>query len=226
MQRIRTLICDDIDTLVKRYMRALSGSQEIEIVGTANSGTESIELAQSLNPDVILMDVEMETRDAGIQAAQKILKILPDTRIIICTIYEESELINRAFNAGGVDYLIKDMPMQIIRESVINAYFDQVVIQPRIVDALKEELSRVSKLNQSLLMLFNNFMLLTPSEITLIGLMLKGKKRADICEERVVELSTVKSQINSILRKMNMHTMRELLDFINSMGLTHVFFKS
>lgn len=226
MQRIRTLICDDIDTLVKRYMRALSGSQEIEIVGTANSGTESIELAQSLNPDVILMDVEMETRDAGIQAAQKILKILPDTRIIICTIYEESELINRAFNAGCVDYLIKDMPMQIIRESVINAYFDQVVIQPRIVDALKEELSRVSKLNQSLLMLFNNFMLLTPSEITLIGLMLKGKKRADICEERVVELSTVKSQINSILRKMNMHTMRELLDFINSMGLTHVFFKS
>lgn len=226
MQRIRTLICDDIDTLVKRYMRALSGRQEIEIVGTANSGTESIELAQSLNPDVILMDVEMETRDAGIQAAQKILKILPDTRIIICTIYEESELINRAFNAGCVDYLIKDMPMQIIRESVINAYFDQVVIQPRIVDALKEELSRVSKLNQSLLMLFNNFMLLTPSEITLIGLMLKGKKRADICEERVVELSTVKSQINSILRKMNMHTMRELLDFINSMGLTHVFFKS
>ena len=226
MQRIRTLICDDIDTLVKRYMRALSGSQEIEIVGTANSGTESIELAQSLNPDVILMDVEMETRDAGIQAAQKILKILPDTRIIICTIYEESELINRAFNAGCVDYLIKDMPRQIIRESVINAYFDQVVIQPRIVDALKEELSRVSKLNQSLLMLFNNFMLLTPSEITLIGLMLKGKKRADICEERVVELSTVKSQINSILRKMNMHTMRELLDFINSMGLTHVFFKS
>ena len=226
MQRIRTLICDDIDTLVKRYMRALSGSQEIEIVGTANSGTESIELAQSLNPDVILMDVEMETRDAGIQAAQKILKILPDTRIIICTIYEESELINRAFNAGCVDYLIKDMPMQIIRESVINAYFDQVVIQPRIVDALKEELRRVSKLNQSLLMLFNNFMLLTPSEITLIGLMLKGKKRADICEERVVELSTVKSQINSILRKMNMHTMRELLDFINSMGLTHIFFKS
>ena len=222
MSSIRVLLCDDIEPILRRYAVYLTSS-ELEVVGMASSGAQAVELALSLKPDVVLMDMEMETRDAGIVATRRILAECPQIRIIACTVYEDSDLISEAFSAGCVDYLVKDMPIVYIRESIINAYLDQTVIRPRIVDALRDELTHLSKVNHSLLMSLNSFMLLTPAEIALIGLMLSGKTRADICEERAVELSTIKSQVNSILRKTSYRTMRELLDSITSLGLEHVF---
>ena len=222
MVGIKVLLCDDIEPILRRYAIYLASS-EVEIVGQATSGAQAVELALRLRPDVVLMDMEMETREAGISATRKILAAAPEIRVIACTVYEDSELINKAFGAGCVDYLVKDMPIAFIRESIINAYLDQTVIRPRIVDALRDELTHLEQVNKSLLMSLNSFMLLTPSETALIGLMLKGKTRTDICEERAVELSTIKSQIHSILRKTDSKTMRELLDSITRLGLAHVF---
>lgn len=223
MQRIRILLADDIEPILRRYAYILSKSPAFEVVGTAARGDSAVEMARSLHPDVILMDVEMETRDAGIRATQKILAFAPETKIIILTVYEDGELINRAFQAGAVDYLMKDMPFEAVEESINNAYIDRTMIRPRIMDGLREELARLDKVNQSLLMMMNTLLLLTPSEISLIGLLLEGKSRADICELRAVEMSTVKSQVHSILRKTGMSSMGEVTEAIRTLGLCSVF---
>ena len=88
---IQVLIVDDLPPICKRYENYINKNSDMKTVGTAYSGQEAVKKAMLLKPDVILMDIEMETRTAGLNAAKQILKELPDSKIVISTVYEEDE---------------------------------------------------------------------------------------------------------------------------------------
>ena len=102
--KIRVLIAEDLEPIRKKYVYYLSQCADIELVGSVESGKEAVETALSAVPDVILMDIEMETKDAGIRASREILAHYPDIKIIILTVYEDDELIFSAFQLGVCDY--------------------------------------------------------------------------------------------------------------------------
>ena len=91
---INVLIVDDMPIYIKRYEKTLSIRKDVyNIVGTATSGAEAYEIAKNTRPDLVLMDIQMETDDAGIIAARKIIEDLPDTKIIVITIHDDDEII-------------------------------------------------------------------------------------------------------------------------------------
>lgn len=98
--KIRVLIAEDLEPIRKKYVYYLSQCADIELVGSVESGKEAVETALSAVPDVILMDIEMETKDAGIRASREILAHYPDIKIIILTVYEDDELIFRPSSWG------------------------------------------------------------------------------------------------------------------------------
>ena len=218
-ETIRVLIAEDNPSLVSRYEMILRKDPTFELIESATSGYEAVLFAAIHKPDIILMDIEMESRESGIIASRQILSQLPSIRIIILTVYEDDEFVFSAFKAGVIDYLLKNAnPEEIIR-SIKDAYHGCSPIRPVIANKIRREFMRVKKREDSYLFHINWVMELSESEIAILLLLAQGKTRSQICQERQVELSTVKTQIRNILRKLQFRSVQEVVDVIRDYNL-------
>lgn len=224
-RKIRVLIAEDMEPIRRKYVKIINASEDLEVVSDVGSGEEAIEQAKKTKPDVILMDIEMETPDAGIRATQSILQDDPKVRIIILTVYEEDELIFTAFQLGVCDYILKNASQDEIIRSIHNAYENNCPLRPEIASRILGEFKRVRSYETSFLYAVNIVSSLTTTELEILGLLLEGKSRREVCKLRQVEMSTVKTQIHNILQKFNRNSMDEVIDLINKMNLNDFIFK-
>lgn len=214
---IRVLIADDMEPLCKKYEKYINNEEHMEVVGLAGSGKEAVKLAYELKPDIVLMDIEMETKTAGLVASEQILAELPETKIIILTVYEEDELVFEAFQNGITDYLIKNADSLEIIACIQDAYDGCSPIRPVIAEKIRREFRRIKKSEQSFLYCLHIMTQMTQTERDILELLSQGYSRADICRIRCVELSTVKTQIKSILKKFNKKTTAEVVEELNDL---------
>ena len=224
-RKIKVLIAEDMEPIRRKYVKIINASEDLEVVSDVESGEEAVKQAKERKPDVILMDIEMETPDAGIRATQRILQDNPDVRIIILTVYEEDELIFTAFQLGVCDYVLKNASQEEIIKSIHNAYENHCPLRPEIASRILGEFKRVRSYETSFLYAVNIVSTLTTTELEILGLLLEGKTRKEICSLRQVEMSTVKTQIHNILQKFNKTSMDEIIDMINNMNLNDFIFK-
>ncbi len=224
-RKIRVLIAEDMEPIRRKYVKIINASEDLEVVSDVGSGEEAVEQAKETKPDVILMDIEMETPDAGIRATQSILQDNPDVRIIILTVYEEDELIFTAFQLGVCDYILKNASQDEIIRSIHNAYENNCPLRPEIASRILGEFKRVRSYETSFLYAVNIVSSLTTTELEILGLLLEGKSRREVCRLRQVEMSTVKTQIHNILQKFDKTSMDEVIDLINKMNLNDFIFK-
>ena len=213
-KKIKILIAEDQISLRKYYVHILEQDPKIEVVADVSDGPTAIQKALELKPDVILMDIEMDTKDAGLLAAQTILSALPDTKIIILTVYEEDKLVSSAFVLGVCDYMLKKSSPGELTKAVKDAYIGQSPIRAEIAPKIRSELQRSEQYKSSFMYALNLLMTLTSTEIDILHLLSKNYSRADICKFRCVEMSTVKTQIHNILRKLNKKSIKEVLSQI------------
>lgn len=213
---IRVLIAEDIEPVLKRYVRILKTDENIEVVGQVQTGREAAAVAIQQRPDVVLMDVEMETRTAGLDATKEILARRPETKIIILTVYEDDETVFQAFQLGVSDYFLKNSPPEEIISCVKDAYKNLSPIRPVIAKKIRDEFQRTKKQESSILYYMHTVSQLTQTELDILNLTAEGYTRQQICDIRCVELSTIKSQIHNILKKFNSSNMQELVATLNS----------
>ncbi|MDR1641722.1 MAG: response regulator transcription factor, partial [Clostridiales bacterium] len=208
---IKVLIAEDVAPIMRHYQSILSGNQDMDVVGAAQSGKEAAELAQSSHPDVVLMDIEMETKTAGLDATKAILSSCPKTKIVILTVYEDDETVFTAFQLGVSDYILKDANPAEIAACVRDAFHNRSPIRPVIAQKIRQEFKRIKNNEGALFNSLNAMARLTHTETDVLKLLNLGYTRAEICRLRCVELSTVKSQINSILKKFGRASISKLL---------------
>lgn len=103
----KILIADDFQLLREDLTELINNQRDMEVVGTASSGKEIVNLARNTEYDLILMDIEMETMNAGILATQEIREADPEAGIIFLTAHETREMIVTAMGAGALDYIVK-----------------------------------------------------------------------------------------------------------------------
>lgn len=209
--KIKVLIAEDMEPIRKRYVNVLNSDPNIEVIGDVATGSTACELAFSLKPDVILMDIEMESKDAGIRATGQILSKLPNVKIIILTVYEEDEMIFSAFQLGACDYILKISKNEDIINGVIGAYHNQSPIRPEIASKIRNEFKRVKTYESSFLFMLNILSTLTPRELDTLNLLINGHTKKEVCELRCVEMSTVKSQVHSILKKFKKRNISDII---------------
>ena len=213
---IRVLIAEDIEPVLRRYGRILGTDPEIEVIAQVQTGEEAAREALLLHPDVILMDVEMETRTAGLDASRTILsQASPTPKIIILTVYEDDETVFEAFRLGVTDYVLKNSAPEELIGCVRDAYLNRSPILPAIARKIRDEFQRIKKQEDSLLYCIQIVSQLTQTELDILTMMSRGYTRSQICEIRCVELSTVKSQIHTILKKFGKNNMQELIAMLN-----------
>lgn len=216
---IKVLIAEDMEPLRRLYKKIINSAPDMKVVADTDTGKEAVALALQTQPDVILMDIEMEDRDAGLRAIENILGAKQNPKIIILTVYEEDELIFTAFRLGVTDYLIKNAPPQEVLESIRNAYYNQSPLRPELASKILGEFKRIKTYETSFLFAVDIVSSLTVTELELLRLLLDGKSRREICELRHVEMSTVKTQINHILKKFDKKSVEEVSAMISSLNL-------
>ena len=220
---ITVLIAEDFPVLREDLKEQLERSRDIRVVGCAASGREIEELAMSLDADIILMDIEMETVNAGIIAAEHIRDRKPDQKIIYLTAHETERIIITAMGTGAVDYIVKGGDMETVISHIKAAYEGHPIMEARIQETVMNEYKRLQRSEQSLLFFINNVSQLTAAERELVRLLLEDKKVREIAQIRCVEVITVKTQIKSLLRKFGCSRSKEIVNLIRALNLSHLF---
>ena len=220
---IKVAIVEDFE-LIREDLKELIDSQEdMQVVWAAETGVQAVELAEKEATDIILMDIEMETINAGILAAEKIRDKDSEQKIIFMTAHETNEMIITAMGTGAVDYLVKGEDSEEILSHIRNAFAGRATMNSRIQETIMREYSRLQRSERSLLFFIHNVSQLTAAERELVKLLLEGMKVKEIAQVRCVEMITVKTQIKSLLRKFGCSRTKEIVSMIRDLNLSHLF---
>ncbi|WP_066316196.1 response regulator transcription factor [Bacillus sp. FJAT-29814] len=138
---IRIIITDDQQLMRDGLKTILSLTKEIEVVGTASNGAEALEAAKREKPDLVLMDIRMPGVD-GVEGTRLIREHLPETKVLILTTFNDSDLIFDALNEGASGYLLKDMPAEMIVQAIMTVQAGGVVLPPDLTAQVFAELKR------------------------------------------------------------------------------------
>lgn len=223
MDKIKVLIVDDMPDIREYFQLILSKEPDIEVVGLASSGIEALQKTREAKPDVILMDIQMETRTAGIDATNAIKSFFPDVKIIILTIHEEDEYLFQAYCAGVMDYIVKTDSISQILNSIRTVHSNKLMLRPGVADKIIDEFTRLKTQQNSMIYILNIISKLTNSEFEILKCFYEGSTYKEISETRFVSPATVKSQVNSILKKFEMKTMKEVVKLLKQINFSQLF---
>ena len=132
---IRVLVADDHPIVRSGIVALLESAGDIEVVGTASTGLEAVELALELGPDIVLMDLRMPGID-GDEATARILEKRSDIRVVVLTTYETDASILTAIEAGASGYLLKAAPQEEILAGIRSVARGEVALAPSIAAML------------------------------------------------------------------------------------------
>jgi two-component system NarL family response regulator len=203
---IRVLLVDDHE-LVRRGLRAILESEDgLDVVGEAGDGTEAVEKALELMPDVVVMDVRMPKR-SGIEATQAIKEALPHTRILMLTVSDEDADLYDSIKAGATGYLLKDTQQEELGNAIRSVQGGQSLISPSMASKLLSEFATMVKRADEKQAVPQPR--LTDREMEVLKLVAKGRNNRDIAKELFISENTVKNHIRNILEKLHLHSRME-----------------
>jgi DNA-binding NarL/FixJ family response regulator len=196
MDKIRILIADD-HTLFRDGLRALFASLlDIETVGEAATGEEAIAQAATLQPDVILMDIQMPGIN-GIEATQRILRASPHIGIIVLTMFEDDASVFAAMRAGARGYILKGADQAEMLRAIRAVASGEALFGPAIAKRLMNYFAASRSAAQAQI-----FPELTDRERELLNLIAQGYNNTEIAERLVLSPKTVRNHISNIFSKL------------------------
>jgi two-component system NarL family response regulator len=205
---IRTMIVDDHALFRRGLEMVLDSEPDIELVGQASGGTEAVEKAEESLPDVVLMDIRMP-RSSGIEACRALKDVVPSAKIVILTISDEEEDLFEAIRAGASGYLLKDIPLDEVADTVRAVDGGQSLINPSMAGKLLTEYAVLARREESEPPQQVPAPKLTGREMQVLKLIARGMNNRDIAKELFISENTVKNHVRNILEKLQIHSRME-----------------
>ncbi len=208
---ISVVLADDQALVRAGFNLILSAEPDLEVLGEASDGLEAVALVATRRPDVVLMDIRMPELD-GIEATRRLTATTPETRVLMLTTFDLDEYIVEAFRAGASGFLLKTAPRDQLVAAVRTVHAGEALLAPASTRKLIEQFAqpvRESPVLESL----------TARERDVLVLLARGLTNAEIAAELVVEPSTVKSHVASLLAKVGLRDRVQAVVFAYESGL-------
>ncbi len=211
-QPIRLLVVDDHGIVRKGICALLAQVADMQVVGEASDGENAVAQAETLKPDVILMDLVMPKMD-GVEAIRQILARLPQTRIIALTSFGADDKVFPAIKAGALGYLLKDSDPEDLIGTIRRVYAGEPSLPPNIAIKVLEELShpKTHPLTPEPL---------TEREVEVLRLVAQGLDNREIAQRLSIGQATVRTHLDNILSKLHLANRVQATLYALRQGLT------
>jgi DNA-binding NarL/FixJ family response regulator len=207
--KIRILLADDHAVVRQGFKMILASQPDFEIVGEAGNGNEALEMAESLNPDIVVMDVAMPELN-GIEATRRLATTSPRARVLALSMHKDSVYVREILRAGARGYLLKDAIDRDLLEAVRAVARGEGYISPAVSDAVLTDYRRH---------VTNPIDMLTTREREVLQLIAEGKTNKEIATNLNLSVYTVDAHRGRIMEKLNLHSTGELVRFAIRNGL-------
>jgi DNA-binding NarL/FixJ family response regulator len=208
---IRVLLADDQALVRAGFRLIVNGERDLEVVGEAADGAAAVAATAELAPDVALMDVRMPELD-GIEATRRIVGAGNGTRVLMLTTFDLDEYVVDAFRAGASGFLLKTAPPQQLVAAIRTVHEGEALLAPASTRRLIEQFAEPREDAEALRGL-------TARETDVLRLLARGLTNAEIARELVVEASTVKSHVASLLAKLELRDRVQAVVFAYENGV-------
>jgi two-component system, NarL family, response regulator LiaR len=212
--KIRILIADDHEMVREGLAGMLNTQGDLQVVGTACDGLDAVRQAESLEPDVTLMDLDMPNMNGAV-AIRQIRERRPDARIVVLTAYDTDERILDAIEAGAQGYILKGTPRDELFRAVRVVHQGGSLLEPSVAAKL---LGRVGQL----LRRDDGPDALTDREMEVLQLMVRGFRNKEIAERLYITERTVKFHAGIIFQKLNVSSRSEAIAVAIQRGLVRL----
>jgi len=196
---IRILLIDDHSLFRSGIKSLLESQDEFEVVAEASNGLDGIKLAKTLKPDVILLDLHMPGTN-GLQTLQVLQQDVPESQVLMLTVSEDAQDLLQALRAGARGYLLKNIEIDFLVDSIHQAIKGESVISPQMAAKLADVIREPDPLQS----IQQQTIHLTPRESEIIVLLARGESNKGIARTLDLAESTVKIHVQGILRKLNL----------------------
>lgn len=210
---IRVVIADDHTLVREGFRRLLESESDIRVVGEVGDGSQAVDAAKRLQPDVVLMDIRMPKLD-GLSATRAIITSGRATRVVILTTYDLDEYVFDALRAGASGFLLKDSPPDRLLEAVRVANAGDALLSPSITRKLIEEFT-----HQPVTEPAPRLETLTRRESEVLTFLARGLSNAEIADELFISPATVKSHVASVLTKLELRDRVQAVVYAYEYGL-------
>ncbi len=209
---ISILIVDDHEVVRKGIRSYLDTLADYRVVGEASTGEEAIHIVEEFIPDVVLMDLIMPGMD-GVETTRRIKKISPRTQVVVLTSFHEDSHIFPALKAGATSYILKDMKMEKLVESLKRAVAGEVTLHPLVAKRVLQNFQGDDPDEQPL------YAELTDREQEVLRLIANGLSNSEIAGKLVISENTVKGHVSNILSKLHLADRTQVAVFAWQKGI-------
>ena len=209
MKRIRILLADDHPVVRPGFKMILDAQPDMEIVGEAGNGREAVELAESLKPDVVVMDVAMPELN-GIEATRRVAASVPHARVVALSMHKDSVYVREVLRAGARGYLLKDSGANDLVAAVRAVAQGEGYLSPGVSDAVLDDYRKH---------VTNPIDLLSSREREVLQMLAEGKTNKEIAGVLNLSVYTVDAHRGRIMEKLNLHSINDLVRFAVRNGM-------
>ena len=212
-EKIKVLIVDDHQVVRQGLRTFLDLNDDIQVVGEASDGSQALELAAQLRPDIILMDLVMP-RLNGIEATARIKSLGLESRIIVLTSFAGDDQVFPAIEAGASGYVLKDISAEALAEAIRAVQRGEARLHPDVMLRLMEQVAQHSRSEKP-----PEGPHLTEREGEVIRLVAHGKSNQEIARALVISEKTAKAHISNILGKLGVEDRTQMAIYAIKNGL-------
>jgi len=214
MARIRVLVADDHAIVREGVRMILAKEPDIEVIGEAGDGQQALDLAATLRPQVVIMDISMPGM-GGIEATQRLRAAQPDVQVLALTMHEDETYVFQLLRAGAAGYVLKRAAAQDLVQAVRAAARGEAFLYPSVARKVVEDyLKRVETGEER-----ERYDGLTAREKEILTLIAQGLSNHQIAEQLYISIKTVQTHRAHILEKLGLHDRTELVRYAIRKGL-------